>query len=152
MDEHIVMLCKDAFALNSRLFDHRAIIRAECKYIVRELELKKSRESSKMILEIILSADKTKCRINECTELLSERLSRLHMLVVSATTSALDILNNHNKSEDHEIILREEYKNKREKELGEFMEEMNKAKLEIIQKHEASMDKLDGSPVVEEER
>ena len=147
MAEHIDMLCKDAFAITSRLFDHRAVVRAESKYIVRELETKKSRESSKTCLDILLSADKTKCRINECVDLLNERLKNLHSLVITAASDSLDIL--HDESDKHKTT-RMEYKRIREQEWEVFMKEMNKAQAEVLQKHEESIQKLEAQQKIEQ--
>lgn len=139
MADEVDMICKDMFGFCSRLFNHRAVLQAECKFFVRELELKKSRDSSKVFLDIALSTEKTKSLIPDCGELLQGKVQKLHAIVVSAASSGMDVLNNRSTEEEKQ---REEYKTKREAEWDKFMIEMSKARTDVLQKHEEQMNEL----------
>ncbi|XP_057299043.1 biogenesis of lysosome-related organelles complex 1 subunit 5-like [Hydractinia symbiolongicarpus] len=140
MAEEVEMLCKDVFAITSRLFDHKAVTRAESKYLVRELELKKSKDSLKIFQDVVHQSEKTKSRIPECIDLINERVEKVHTLVVSAASNALDVLSSGGNNDDE---TREDLKKKREKEWEEFMKEMNQAQANVLEKHRERMAELD---------
>ena len=139
MIETTDMLCKDAFGISSRLFDHRAIVKAECKYIVNELELKRNRDTFKFIHDVVPISQKTGPNIEECIDLMEQRIQKVHDLVISSVSSSLDILST--KSEQYNEK-QEEYQKKRDKEWAEFVEEMNKAREEVCEKHNVRMAEL----------
>ena len=72
--------------------------------------------------------------------MVDERLETLHQKVVNAASKGMDILN-----KEHTGIkeLRERLKGERDKNAEEFLDEMNNAKNEILQKHEISMNELE---------
>lgn len=139
MADEVDMICKDMFSVCSRLFNHRAVLNAESKFLVKELETKKSRDSSKVFWEINQSIEKVKGLIPECVQLLNEKTQVIHSEVVKAASSGLDILDD--RSSDLEKI-RLEHKAQREQEWEQFMIEMSKAQSDVLQKHEQQMAQL----------
>lgn len=139
MADEIDMISKDMFAFCSRLFNHRAVVQAECKFLVKEIELKKNRDNSKAFLDVAFSTEKTKSLIPECGELLQAKVQNLHSKVVTAASSGMDILSDRSADDNQK---REEYKSRREAEWNEFMIEMSKARTDVLQKHEERMNEL----------
>ena len=139
MSDEIDMICKDMFGVCSRLFNHRAVLIAESRYLVKELETKKNRDSSKVFWEISQTIEKVKTLIPECGQLLNDKIPHIHSEVVKAASSGLDILGDH--KTDHERI-RAEHKALRRQEWEEFMVEMSKAQSDVLQKHEQRMTEL----------
>ena len=136
MADEIDLICNDMFKVCSRLFNHRAVLQAESRYLVRELESKKSRDCTKAFQDIAQTTEKLKSLIPECAELLDEKIQTVHSHVVKAASSGLDILKD--RSEAHEKI-RSENKAKRDLEWEQFMVEMSKAQSNVLQKHEERM-------------
>ncbi|XP_004209690.1 biogenesis of lysosome-related organelles complex 1 subunit 5 [Hydra vulgaris] len=135
MSNNIEVVSKDAFAILSRLFDHRAILKGECTFFVTEMELKKSRQM-KTFSDIIIAAEKSTQRIPECVELLENRIEGIHGKVINAGSNIIDIISD---KSSKIAELREHFKQKRENEWADFIIDINKAKADIIQKHESSM-------------
>lgn len=133
------LICNDVFGIQARLFNHQAVMKSECKFMVREFETKKNNEHSKSFLEMTLATGKVKQRIPECVTMVDERSETLHQKVVNAASKGMDILN-----KEHTGIkeLRESLKGERDKNAEEFLDEMNNAKNEILKKHEISMNEL----------
>ena len=139
MANEIDTISKDVFSVVSRLFNHRAVLTAESRYLVKELETKKSRDSSKVFWDIDQSVEKVKSLIPECCQLLDGKAQHIHGEVIKAASSGLDILEDRNA--EHEQI-RAMHKALRQKEWEEFMVEMSKAQTDVLQKHEESMAEL----------
>ena len=139
MSNDIEIISKDAFAIFSRLFDHRAILKAECKFLVTEMEQKKNRQMSKTFLDIIIATEKCNQRVPECVELLENRIEGIHGKVLNASSDGADILSD---KSTKIAELQKKYRQKREDEWAEFIIEINRAKADVMQKHEISMQQL----------
>jgi len=133
------MICSDAFAINSRIFDHSAVIKSECKYLVREFELKKNHEHSKSFFDMKIATEKAKQRIPECEEMLKQRIETLHSLVINVASKGMDIL-----SENIDLeSLKEKYKKERDQNAEAFFDEMENAQKEVLRKHQILLDELE---------
>ena len=139
MGDEIDMICKDMFNVCSRLFNHRAVLAAESKFLVKELETKKTRDPSKVFWDIDQSIEKVKGLIPECAELLNDKAQHIHAKVVNAASSGLDILED--RSQEYSKV-RAEHKAEVEKEWEQFMIEMSKAQNDVLKKHDERMAKL----------
>ena len=131
-------IARDAFMIHRRLFDHRAVIRAECKNFVKEFETKKNDREYARLREVTILAEKIGHSLPECKELAHQRLTGLQETVTEATNNAQDILSR--ESKDYEI--RKHNKEKIEKEWKEFEEEMKTAKEDVEKRHQERMEKL----------
>lgn len=140
MSDEIDMISKDLFGVCSRLFNHRAVLNAESRYLVKELETKKNKDSPKVFAEIGQTIEKVKALIPECGQLLNDKTQHIHSEVVKAASSGLDILDDSNNA-DHEKI-RAELRTVRQQEWEDFLVEMNKAQSDVLQKHEQRMAEL----------
>jgi len=89
MADEIDLICNDMFKICSRLFNHRAVLQAESRYLVKEIESKKSRDCSKAFQDIGQTTEKLKGLIPECAELLDEKIQILHSHVFKAASSGL---------------------------------------------------------------
>lgn len=140
MSDEIDMISKDLFGVCSRLFNHRAVLTAESRYLVKELEGKKSKDSPKVFAEIGQTVEKVKALIPECGQLVNDKMQHIHSEVVKAASSGMDILDE-SSNPDYEKI-RAELKIRRLQEWEDFMVEMNKAQSDVLQKHEQRMTEL----------
>lgn len=136
------MLSKDAFAISSRLFDHKAVIKSESKYLVTELELKLNRETFKFVHDAVPRSKQTGSRIVECIDLMEHKMQKVHDLVTSSVTSCHNVLRQKSDNSDEK---REKYQKKRDQEWREFVEEMEQARKDVVEKHNLRMEEFDVS-------
>ena len=135
-------VAQDVFAVHSRLLDHRAVVRAECKYVVKEMELKRNDREHTRLKSMLSKAEKSNLILDECAEVARERIDVVHALVVDAASTGYDILNR----DSNEEALRDMYRIKREEEWKIFQGEMSKAKDDVLKTHERSLADLRKQP------
>lgn len=130
---------KDVCGIYARLFDHRAVLQSESKYMVREFESRRNDREIPKLKELAYRVNNIQQKIPDCIQLV-ERLETLLDSVKEARHKC------------HEIVLREETDEgsvKREalleqtsKQWEDFLQEMEKESLKIDKEYEEKAQKL----------
>ena len=119
---------RDVAGVYSRLFDHRAVLQSECKFVIREFEGKRNDRETLKLTEASIKVNDMQKRIPECIEL-AERLNEVQDQLKDARQRCHDIL----EKEEQDLLRtrREEIKEQSKKQWDEFLKEMEKEEEKI---------------------
>lgn len=121
---------RDVCGIYSRLFDHRAVIQNECKYVIREFEGKRNDREALRMTEASKKVSEMQENIPECVHL-AEFLNEVQDQLKDARQRCHNILEQ--EEQDPSRMRREEIKEQSKKEWDEFLKEMAKEE-EAIEK------------------
>lgn len=119
---------RDIAGVYSRLFDHRAVLQSECKYMIREFEGKRNDREASKLAEAISKVSEIQERIPESMEL-AEQLNDVQDQLKDARQRCHNILER--EEQDVNRIRREEIKEQSKKKWDEFLKEMDKEEEKI---------------------
>ncbi|XP_022804292.1 biogenesis of lysosome-related organelles complex 1 subunit 5-like [Stylophora pistillata] len=114
---------RDVCGVYSRLFDHRAILQNECKYVIREFEGKRNDRDLSRLTEASQRADEIQSKIPECIQL-ADLLNDVQDQLKDARQRCHNILER--EDQDPTNMRRDEIKEKSKKQWDVFLKEMDK--------------------------
>ena len=114
---------RDVCGIYSRLFDHRAVMQNECKYVIREFEGKRNDRELLRLTEASQKANEIQSKIPECVQL-AELLNDVQDQLKDARQRCHNILER--EEQDPRKKRRDEIKEKSKKQWDEFLKEMDK--------------------------
>lgn len=121
---------RDVCGIYSRLFDHRAVLQNECKYVIREFEGKRSDREALRLAEASNKVSEIQDHIPECIQL-AEMLNDVQDQLKDARQRCHNILEK--EEQDPNRTRHEEIKEQSKKQWEEFLKEMDKEE-EAIEK------------------
>lgn len=121
-------IVRDVGGVYSRLFDHRAVLHGECKFVIREFESKRNDREALRLAEASHKVGEIQERIPECKEL-AERLNEVQDHLKDARQRCHNILEK--EEQDLSRSRREEIKEQSKKQWDEFLKEMDKEEEKI---------------------
>ena len=114
---------RDVCGIYSRLFDHRAVLQNECKYVIREFEGKRNDRESLRLEDASNKLGEVQENIPECIQL-AELLNDVQDQLKDARQQCHNILEK--EEQDPNRMRREEIKEQSKKQWDEFLKEMDK--------------------------
>ena len=114
---------RDVSGIYSRLFDHRAVLQNECKYVMREFESKRNDREALRLAEASKKVIEIQDTIPECVQL-AEFLNEVQDHLKDARQRCHNILEE--EEQDPNKTRREEIKEQSKKQWDEFLKEMDK--------------------------
>ena len=114
---------RDVCGIYSRLFDHRAVLQNECKYVIREFEGKRNDREATRLAETSNKVIEIQDQIPECIQL-AELLNDVQDQLKDARQRCHYILEK--EEQDPNRARREEIKEQLKKQWDEFLKEMDK--------------------------
>ena len=119
---------RDVSGVYSRLFDHRAVLQNECKFVVREFESKRNDREALRLAEAFKIVNEIQNKIPECKEL-AERMNDVQDHLKDARQRCHDILEK--EEQDLNKSRREKIKEQSKKKWDEFLKEKDKEEEKI---------------------
>ena len=119
---------RDVAGVYSRLFDHRAVLQNECKFVIREFEGKRNDREMLKLAEASGKVSEIQGQIPRCIEL-AELLREVQEQLKDARQRCHYILEQ--EEQDLNKTRREEIKEKTKKQWDEFLKEMDKEEEKI---------------------
>ena len=130
---------KDVSGIYARLFDHRAVLQSESKYMVREFESKRNDREIPKLKELAYRMNNIQQKVPDCTQL-GERLQTLLDGVKEARHKCHDIVL---RAEiDEQNVKREALLQQTSKHWEDFLQEMDKESEKIDKEYEEKAQKL----------
>lgn len=120
---------KDVCGIYSRLFDHRAVLQSESKFMVKEFESKRNDREIPKLKELAYRVNKIQQKVPDCIQL-GERLQILLDGVKNARHSC------------HDIVLREEIDEQSAKR-DTLLQQTNKDWEDFVQEMEKQSERID---------
>ena len=114
---------RDVCGIYSRLFDHRAVLQNECKYVVREFEGKRNDREVLRLTDASSKVNEIQTKIPECVQL-AEMLNDVQDQLKDARQRCHNILEK--EEQDPNKKRRDEIKEQSKKQWDEFLKEMVK--------------------------
>ena len=121
-------IVRDVGGVHSRLFDHRAVLQSECKFVIREFESKRNDREALRLAEALKIVNEIQDEIPECREL-AERLNEIQDQLKDARQRCHDILEK--EEQDLNRSRREKIKEQSKKQWDEFLKEKDKEEEKI---------------------
>lgn len=121
-------IVRDVSGVYSRLFDHRAVLQSECKFVIREFESKRNDREALRLAEASSKVSEIQERIPQCIEL-AEQLNDVQNQMKDARQRCHNILEK--EEQDLNRTRREKIKEQSKKQWDDFLKEMGKEEEKI---------------------